>query len=156
MEITDFVTERGRGLVRTAYLLTGDLAAAEDLVQTALARCVPRWADIEHPVSYVRRAVVNAYLDSRRHGATDVGLDDLDHLPGVEAADLGTRDALWRCVQLLSPRERAVVVLRYYEDLDDAEIAVVLSVKQPTVRATVSRALARLRADHLHLLQDLP
>lgn len=161
MDVTRFVSERGRSLVQTAYLLCGDLELAEDLVQGALISCLPRWDSIEHHSSYVRRAVLNAYLDSRRRAGPGVRLDPavLDELPsqawGPER-DVECRDTIWRVVKSLSPRERSVVVLRFYEDLDDHEIADLLSLKPSSVRATVTRALTRIRNEQLHLLQDQP
>lgn len=161
MDVTRFVSERGRSLVQTAYLLCGDHEFAEDLVQGALMSCLPRWDKIEHPTTYVRRAVVNAYLDSRRRAGPGVQVDAsvLDGLPSQAwspEGDVERRDTIWRVVQSLSPRERSVVVLRFYEDLDDKEIADLLSLRPPTVRATVSRALARIRSEQLHFLQDQP
>lgn len=159
MEIEEFVALRGRSLVQTAFLLTGDLGEAEDLVQTALTRCLGRWERIEHPYTYVKRAVVTSYLDGRRrtdrdalHRATE--LVEQDHPVSVPTDSVETADALWRALDDLSPRERAVVVLRFYEDLDDAEIARELGVRSSTVRATVSRALSRLRRLHDHDLRE--
>jgi RNA polymerase sigma-70 factor (sigma-E family) len=148
-----FVAARGPALVRFAVLLTGDDHRAEDLVQEALAKAYLRWSRIrraDDPEVYVRRLILNGSRSWwRRRTNREVPVerapdaaapDDL----GGQAAD---RDELWRLVAALPLRQRAVVVLRYYEDLDDAAIAQVLECSQATVRTHAMRALARLRND---------
>jgi RNA polymerase sigma factor (sigma-70 family) len=155
-DVSDFVRERGQALTRTAYLLCGDLASAEDLVHAALTAALPRWNRIEHHYSYVRRSILHGYLDTKRRNPPS-SLDDVSGqlLDGAGSTlDLETRDALWRCVVGLPARERAVLVLGYYEDLDDSEISAVLGIRESSVRSHKSRALARIRRTHLHLLGD--
>lgn len=151
----DFVATRSTRLLRTAYLLTHDRALAEDLVQTSLAKAWFAWARIEgQPDAYVRRVMVNTYsswwrrrwngeeataelpergVGSGHRPADDVGVDD--------------RTDLWRALARLPRRQRAVVVLRFYEDLSEAETAEVMQCSVGTVKSQASRALAKLRID---------
>jgi RNA polymerase sigma-70 factor (sigma-E family) len=146
-----YVTARTEGLLRYAFVLTGDSHLAEDIVQEALLKLSWRWGSViglEHPDAYVRRTVTNAFLSSRRRRrVTEVSMPSTD-LPqrqgGTEVSV--ERQALWERVLDLPARERAAVVLRYYEDLDDTEIAQVMSCAPATVRSHISHALARLRA----------
>lgn len=160
MEFSAFVSSRGRSLVQSAYLLTNDLTEAEDLVQVALMRVLARWEDVEHPVAYTQRTLVRLFLDSTRRERRDpmsnaIVLDEGLSISEDSAVDrIGLSDALWHGVAGLPPRERAVVVLRYYEDLDDCEIASILRVRPSSVRASASRAVARLRRTHLSELQE--
>lgn len=142
---------------RVALGVTRDAAAAEDACQAAFARVYASWARIsrvDHPEAYVRRMVINEVLGQhrrpwRRHERTqaDPTADprptngDLDALGQVVTG----RDALWGAVAVLPPRQRAVVVLRYYEDLSETEIASVLGCSAGTVKSQASRALATLR-----------
>ncbi|MFF5233872.1 SigE family RNA polymerase sigma factor [Dactylosporangium sp. NPDC000521] len=146
-----FVATRGVGLVRFAVLLTGDDHRAEDLVQEALAKAYLRWEGIrrvDDPEVYVRRLILNGSRSWwRRRANREV---PVERAPDVAAAgDVGgeaaDRDELWRLVAALPFKQRAVVVLRYYEDLDDAAIARVLECSQTTVRTHAMRALNRLR-----------
>jgi RNA polymerase sigma-70 factor (sigma-E family) len=142
----EFVVARQAALLRTAYLLTGHAQDAEDLVQTTLVKVVPHWRRIrDDPDAYVRRALVNENVSRWRRRrwreqATDV-------LPEVLADDpdraelLAVRDAL----RMLAPRQRAVLVLRYYEGLSEAEIAASLNIAPGTVKSQARDGLARLR-----------
>jgi RNA polymerase sigma-70 factor (sigma-E family) len=148
-EFAAYVAARQRALLRTAWLLTGDWAAAEDLVQTALLKAWRRWGSIAgSPDAYVRKVIVTTYLSWRRrkwHGETPTGT--LPETPGLDdyrAADL--RDALARLLPSLPPGQRAVLVLRHYEDLTEAQTARVLGCSVGTVKSQNARALARLRA----------
>jgi RNA polymerase sigma-70 factor (sigma-E family) len=142
-----WVAARTAALMRTAYLLTGDWQRAEDLLQTALMRCYPRWERIDDPEAYVRRTLVVTYAGWRRRRWTGEVPGPLPERPDVTdahaAADART-DAL-RLLASLPPRQRAVVVLRYYEGLSESEIAAVLGVSTGTVKSQAARALARLR-----------
>lgn len=147
----DFVDERFDALLRFAYLVTGSQHAAEDALQTALTRALERWrhvAGARHPDAYVRRMIVNAHVSAwRRTGARELLSDDLRGDPAGDATDrVAERDALWRRCLALPPRQRAAVVLRYYEDLEYAEVADVLGVTEATARSHVHRALSALRA----------
>jgi RNA polymerase sigma-70 factor (sigma-E family) len=144
-----FVLARSRGLLRTAYLLTQDVALAEDLVQTALAKAWFAWARIEggDPEPYVRRILVNTYSSWwRRRWNGEQPRADLPEAPaGAEAGE--ERTDVWRALQRLPRRQRAVVVLRYYEDLTEVETARVLGCSTGTVNSQTSKAFAKLRLD---------
>jgi len=148
----DYVRERGPGLLRFAGVLSGDRGTAEDVVQEVLARAARRSdgiSPLDAPDAYVRRMVVNEYLSWRRKWSrvvpTAVVLEDF---AGADFADAhAERDALARRLDALSPRQRAVLVLRFYEDLPDRQIAEVLGCPVGTVRSHVSRALTALRVD---------
>jgi RNA polymerase sigma-70 factor (sigma-E family) len=150
-----YVALRQHALLRTAVLLTGDVHTAEDLLQTALSRLYLSWHRVhreEAMDAYVRRIMVNQHTSwwrrAWRHRETAV--DPVDLVPpqrgGTElAAEVVERAALWRVVQLLPPRQRAAVVLRFYEDLSEAQTAEVLGCSVGTVKASTSRALPKLR-----------
>ncbi|ROO50758.1 RNA polymerase sigma-70 factor (sigma-E family) [Micromonospora sp. Llam0] len=164
MTFEDYVAARGPALVRLARLLTGDRHRAEDLTQEVLGRAYVRWRSIsrtDRPDIYIRRMLVNANTSwwrrrsSRETPATaeliNTALDRSavhrpGHDPGTAAAE---HDAMWRLVSGLPERQRAVLVLRYYEDLDDASIAEILDCSAATVRTHAMRALAKLRTRHL-------
>ena len=145
-----YVAARYASLTRTAYLLTGHHHDAEDLVQSALLKAVAVWKRIEDsPDAYVRRIMVNDNVSRwRRHRGREVVVQSVpEHAPVGTATDapdevLMLRDALAR----LAPRQRAVIVLRYYEDLTERETADVLGIAVGTVKSQARDALARLRA----------
>jgi RNA polymerase sigma-70 factor (sigma-E family) len=151
-EFRDFVAARRPTLLRAAMLLTADRADAEDLLQSALAKTYLAWGRINDRSAldgYVRRAMVNINISWwRRKKLEEYPTDELPDLP---VADHTTRselhDALGRLLGRLPERQRAAVVLRYYEDLSETEIAETLGVSVGTVKSTVSRAMAKLRAD---------
>lgn len=152
-EFTAFVIGASGRLLRAADLLTGDRSRAEDLVQHALARAYVRWPAIRtgNPEAYVRRALLNHYLDWwRRVRPRERPLpDDLDRT-GPTAADpavgVAERDRVHRALAVLTRRERAVLVLRYWCDLSETQIAEELRMAPGTVKSTANRALTRLRA----------
>jgi len=148
-----FVETRQRALQRTAWLLTGDWALAEDLVQTALARSWPRWERIrrrDDPEVYVRRAMVNTWLSWRRRrwwGEQPWRTVPDGPAAGDLAAEAAARAAVRGALAGLSDRQRAVLVLRVFDDLSEAQVAQVLGCAVGTVKSTMARALARLRVD---------
>lgn len=147
-----FVVGRSPALLRTAYLLTGNRADAEDLLQTTLAKTYLSWQrirDREALDGYVRRVMVNAQTSVWRRHRPEASYDVVPDLsPGRDAhADADLHDALWTAMASLPRKQRAAVVLRYYEDLSEAETARVLGVSVGTVKSSTSRALASLRAD---------
>ncbi len=151
MEFSEYVAARGRSLERFAYVLTGDAHLAQDLVQTALLKAYRRWrwvARAEHPDAYVRRIVTRSYLDwRRRRSSAEAPVGAVPDRPAPDPAEgVAERDLLRRALGTLSPRQRAVLVLRHYEGLDDAAIAVLLRCGEGSVRTHASRGLARLRA----------
>lgn len=157
-EFREYVTARGRALLRTAYLLTGNLADAEDLVQAALAKTYLAWDRIEDRGAldgYVRRAMVNTHISWwRRRRVQEFPTDELpDQAVADHAGDSDLSETLRRAIDRLPHRMRAAVVLRYYEDMTEAEVAERLGVSLGTVKSTVSRAVAKLRID-AELLAD--
>jgi RNA polymerase sigma-70 factor (sigma-E family) len=148
----DYVTARSRSLLRTAYLLTGNRADAEDLVQAVLAKTYQAWDRIEDRGSldgYVRRAMVNTHISWWRRRRLEEYPTDV--IPDQAVADHSVAsdltDTLRRAIDRLPRQMRTAVVLRYFEDMTEAEIASVLGVSLGTVKSTVSRAVARLRID---------
>jgi RNA polymerase sigma-70 factor (sigma-E family) len=147
-----FVASRQRRLQRTAWLLTGDWSAAQDLVQTALARTWRHWErvrTVKDPDAYVRRVLVNSFASSlRRRWRAEVPTRDLPERPGGDlAAEVALRVTIQSALSHLTKRQRAVVVLRYVEDLSEAQVADVLGCAVGTVKSTGNKALTRLRAD---------
>jgi RNA polymerase sigma-70 factor (sigma-E family) len=146
----EFVATRSRALLRTAYLLTGDHGLAEDLLQTALAKCWFAWGRIDGPPEpYVRRVLATTYATWwRRRWRGERPTDALpDRGDPAATAPVDDRDALWRALGALPRRQRAVVVLRYYEDLSEAETAAALGISTGTVKSQAAKALAALRRD---------
>jgi RNA polymerase sigma-70 factor (sigma-E family) len=138
-------------LFRTTYAVAGDAASAEDALQAAYAKAFASWRRVraaDHPEAYVRRMAVNEVLGTRRRPAfRRERYVDAEPAPSPSPEpSLVDRDAVWRAVSSLPPRQRAVVVLRYYEDLSEAEIAEVLGCSRGTVKSQAFDALARLRA----------
>jgi RNA polymerase sigma-70 factor (sigma-E family) len=147
-----YVAARSPALLRTAYLLTGSRPDAEDLLQTALAKTYLAWDRIrerEAVDGYVRKVMVNTQTSFwRRRRVAEVVTGELPERAGRDAhAEADLHDALWSALATLPRRQRAMVVLRYYEDLPEAEVARVLGVSVGTVKSTTSRALAKLRDD---------
>lgn len=145
-----FVQAHWGVLVRTGYLLTGDRGAAEDLVQTALEKTHRRWSRVERvddPAVYVRRAMVNTATSWRRRlRPREVPLGpDAARSSDEPHQNVDDRDELWRALATLPPRTRAVLVLRYFEDLTEAQIAAVLGCSPGSVKSQASRGLERLR-----------
>lgn len=148
----DYVRTRSRALLRTAYLLTGNVADAEDLVQSALAKTYLAWDRIEDRGAldgYVRRALVNTHISWwRRRRLEEFPTDEIPEQAVVEhSAGSDMQEALRRAIDRLPQRMRAAVMLRFYDDMTEAEVAEVLGISLGTVKSTVSRAVAKLRID---------
>jgi len=152
VEFERFVALSGRSLLRTAWLLTGDRGHAQDIVQTALERTARRWSRLDGaPEAYARVCVINLATDRwrrRRSRVAEAPLQDLGeragvHLDNVAPAEL--RGDLLAALRQLPRRQRAVLVLRYFADLDEADTARTLGVSVGTVKSSASRGLARLR-----------
>jgi len=148
----EYVTSRSGSLLRMAYLLTRNLADAEDLVQAALAKTYQAWDRIEDRNAldgYVHRAMVNTHISWwRRRRVDEYPTDEIpDRAVADHAGDSELSDALSRALDRLPSRMRAAVVLRYFEDMSEAEVAEVLGISLGTVKSTVSRAVAKLRID---------
>lgn len=142
----DFVHARGPALARTAYLLTGDHHHAEDLLQSALMQAARHWERIEtSPEAYVRRSLVNANISrwrKRRVAESPLGSYDT---PRADA-DVTVRLTLEQALRRLTPRQRTVLVLRYFEDLTEAQAAATLGISAGAVKSMTRQALRRLRA----------
>ncbi|WP_331769979.1 SigE family RNA polymerase sigma factor (plasmid) [Embleya sp. NBC_00888] len=150
-EFKEFVLGARTRLLRTAYLLTGDHHRAEDLVQTALIRVYRRWRRIDRGMgaeAYTRRVVVNLHNSWwRRKSSREQSRAELPEGAVRNAhALVELHTDMWAALATLSPRTRAVLVLRYYEDLSEAEVARILGTPIGTVKSQHSRGLARLRA----------
>ncbi len=148
-EFAEFVAGALPGLLRFGHVLTGNAEAAEDLVQTALGRSLRAWRlrRIDDPRAYVRKVMVNSYASwYRRHPGRERALAEPAALSVTDdhASRVDDRDAVWRALQLLPPGQRAVIVLRYYEDLTETEIAAVMGTSAGTVKSQAARGLRRL------------
>lgn len=150
-EFAAYMAARQPSLLRTAYLLTGDRHSAEDLVQTSLAKLYLSWDKVQKRElvdGYVRRIMVNenSSLWRRAWKRREVSTDTVpDGHAVTDRHDHGERSALWDFVQTLPRKQRAVIVLRYYEELSEAEVAEILGISVGTVKSQASRALASMR-----------
>jgi RNA polymerase sigma-70 factor (sigma-E family) len=145
-----FVVARTPALTRSGYLLTGDWGLAQDLVQTALAKSWFAWPRIDgDPEPYVRKVMLNTYASWwKRRWKGEQASGELPERAAPDATSASDdRDALWRALRRLPRRQRAVLVLRYFEDRSEAEIAALLGCTAGTVKSQAARALAKLRAD---------
>jgi RNA polymerase sigma-70 factor (sigma-E family) len=147
-----FVREHTPALLRTAYLLTGNANAAEELVQDTLVRLYPKWhlvEDADLPLAYVRRALANAFVNQQRRAARrELSYADLPERADQRDAfgQVVDRDEIWVRLATLPERQRAALVLRYFEGLSDDDTADALGCRVGTVRSLISRGLASLRA----------
>ena len=147
-EFEEFVRGRSTALLRTAFLLTGNRSAAEDLLQGVLERVYRRWPSIsDSPEAYVRRALANAATNRwRRRSPIEVSLTVAhDRAGGDQPAIVDLRDQLARALMALPVRQRAVLVLRYFDDLTEAQTAEALGCSVGSVKSQASRGLGRLR-----------
>jgi len=156
-EFDDFVRARSSALLRTAFLLTGDRGDAEDLLQEVLGRMYAKWGSIRiSPEAYARKALVhrsiNGWRRSRhmKYGPMPADLPS----PGDPVAELAARDEIERVLMILPARQRAVLVLRYLDDLSEVDTAAALGCSPGTVKSHSARGLARLRG--LLNLTDIP
>jgi RNA polymerase sigma-70 factor (sigma-E family) len=148
-----FVRANSGSLFKTAYLLTGNADRAEELLQDTLARLYPRWDRVQAadtPLAYVRRCVANAFVNSRRRRSThDVSLHCLPDLPDEAnlAERVADRGLLWQLLGSLPDRQRAALVMRYFHDQPDAQIAAAIGCRSATVRSLISRGITTMRAE---------
>jgi RNA polymerase sigma-70 factor (sigma-E family) len=148
----DFVRDHTAALLRTAYLLTGNGPAAEELVQDTLVRLYPKWDRVQAadaPLAYVRRALANGFINEQRRAARreypyEAVPERRDEHNVV--AQLDDRDEIWAGLRTLPDRQRAALVLRFFEDLSDEDAAAALGCRVGTVRSLISRGLTALRA----------
>ncbi|SNT00349.1 RNA polymerase sigma-70 factor, sigma-E family [Asanoa hainanensis] len=151
-EFVEFAQAASARLVHAAYLMTGDHHRAEDAAQTALVRTYASWSRIREgdAYGYARSVLVNHLVDGWRRPIREYPTEDLpDQGRGDVAEEVTTRRWLVTVLGALSPRERAIVVLRYYFDLAEAKVADELGVSLGTVKSTSSRALEKLRAANI-------
>jgi RNA polymerase sigma-70 factor (sigma-E family) len=147
-DFEEFVRGRSTALLRTAYLLTGNRSAAEDLLQSVLERVYRRWPSIsDSPDAYVRRALANAATSLwRRKAPVEITLTISHDRAGDDQPGLvDLRDQLARGLMSLPVRQRAILVLRYFDDLSEAQTAEALGCSVGTVKSQTSRGLTRLR-----------
>ena len=150
LSVEEFIDQNSRLLLRSAWLLTGNWASAEDLVQTSLLQSWLHWDEIkaDTPDFYVRRVLMNTFLSGQRRRWTrerpTAGLPDRPGTDELTSSEL--RVVIWRALSGLPARQRAVVVLRYFNDLSEAQTAQALGCSVGTVKSQTSRALARLRS----------
>ena len=152
-DFNEFVAVSAEPLLRTAHLITWDIGEAEDLVQECLFKLARRWPRVrrmEQPLAYARRILINLAVDDAKSRARR--RTELDSSPAAiegPARDLlgglETRDELLAALELLTTRQRAVLVLRYFNDLTETQVAEVLGCSTGTVKSNASRGLARLR-----------
>jgi RNA polymerase sigma-70 factor (sigma-E family) len=150
-EYREFVAARSRELLRFAWMLTYDAGRAEDLLQTSFARLWPHWSRVcrdGDPAAYVRKVMVNtATAWWARRWRAEVPTADVPEVATIDRLDVvDDRDALQRALMALPRRQRAVVVLRYYQGLSEAETADTLGCSVGTVKSQAARALTKLRA----------
>jgi len=152
VEFSAFVRAHSTVLLRSAYLLTGELAAAEDLVQDTFLRLFPQWSRVaaaDVPLAYVRRSMTNNFINGKRrrsgHELLFADPPERGYHPDL-AGPLSDRELVRGLLADLPPKQRAVLVLRFYDDLSDAQIAADLGCRQGTVRSIISRSLGALRA----------
>ncbi|SIQ13763.1 SigE family RNA polymerase sigma factor [Micromonospora avicenniae] len=147
----EFVATRSPRLQRTAYLLTHDWAQAEDLLQMALVRAWGAWGRIDgDPEPYVRKVLVNVYASwwRRRWRHVEQPMSQLPEPPTVDhISRVDRRDEVWQALGRLPRRQRAVLVLRYFEDMTEAQIADAMSISVGTVKSQAKKALEKLRLD---------
>jgi RNA polymerase sigma-70 factor (sigma-E family) len=156
--LAGFAGMHGLTLTKFAYVLCGDRGVAEDLVQDTYLSLYRRYGDalpLEAPVAYARRAIVNAFVSrGRRRSSHELATAELPER-AVEMTTHDEQDAMWRTLATLPDRQRTVLVLRYYVDLPDEQIAAVIGASPGTVRSLASRAFATLR-DHPSLNPTSP
>lgn len=149
-QFTEFVEEHSTKLLRYCHLLTGNAVDADDLLQASLLKTYLSWAritDLAAAPGYCKQVITRTHISNwrkvgRRELPTETGLDR-----SVHDADGAERDAMWRALQTLGERQRTVVVLRFYEDLTEADIAAWMGTSVGTVKSQLSRGLAHLRAE---------
>ena len=151
-DVDTFVREHGAALARTAFLLTGDHQLAEDLVQTALAKVAVRWDRVTakgHPGAYVRQTMVRTAIGwRRRRWRGELPSGDVPEQHAIdEHLAVDRRDRLRRALLTLPPRQRVAVVLRFYEDRTEADVAELMGCSVGTVKSQTARALDRLRTE---------
>lgn len=149
--VAELSRRHGLELLRFAYLLCGDRYRAEDLLQDVLLSMHRRFGDalpLDNPIGYARRALANANVSWARRGTQRELLTDvLPEAASDDRRDAAERDVLWQALRRLPVKHRTVLVMRFYADASDADIAAALGCRRGTVRSLASRGLAALRTD---------
>ena len=147
-----FVATNADGLLRTAHLITADQTEAEDLVQECLMKIATRWSrigEMEQPLAYTRRILVRMAIrdaKARQRRKTELDAKTADDQTHPDTAELfGARDELFAALRKLTPRQRAILVLRYFHDLSEEQVAQTLGCSTGTIKNTTSRSLTHLR-----------
>jgi RNA polymerase sigma-70 factor (sigma-E family) len=166
LSFDEFVAAHGLALRRLAFLLCGDIHRSEDLTQSALATVFRKWARVQrmnHPAAYARQVLVREYASwRRRRPATELVVEDAASAAGVNplvadhADDVAAADAVWQALATLPRQQRAVLVLRFYLDLDDQAISEVLKCSASTVRSNAVRGLRTLRENGSMDSEEVP
>ena len=149
-DVASFVAARWQGLVRYGFMMTGDRAAGEDLVQEALLRCLPSWGRLDPPgvEAYVRKVMARLAWKARRHPLRMSSSSGQAEPTTADIAETSSEQSdLRQALRALPPQQRVVLVLRYWQDLSEAEIAELLGCRQGTVKSRASRAYAQLRQE---------
>lgn len=153
-DFTEFVQSSLPGLLRYGHALTGNPHDAADLVQSVLEKIGSRWTSVQRktgdPLAYVRRSMANAHISRWRRLRRESLVAEIPEPVSVSAPDPFEHEPLWQALRELPPRQRAVIVLRYYEGLSESEIASSLGVSQGTVKSQASKALGSLRGKLRH------
>jgi RNA polymerase sigma-70 factor (sigma-E family) len=148
-DFAEFVRQALPGLLRYGHVLTGNPHDAADLVQTVLEKVGSRWASVVRntgdPVAYTRKAMANSHISRWRRSRRESLLAEIPDVRVVVDTDPFDNEPLWAALRGLPPRQRTVVVLRYYDGLSEAEIATALGVSRGTVKSQASKAMATLR-----------
>lgn len=152
-EFTAFMREATPSLGRTAWILTGNQAAAADLVQEALARTYAAWPRVRRKdaLAYTRRILINTNISTWRKTGMETVTEPPEQITASHETSVADRDQIVRLLAALPGRQRAVLALRYFEDLSEAEIASLLDIPAGTVKSAASRGLETLR---YHLSQS--
>jgi RNA polymerase sigma-70 factor (sigma-E family) len=149
----EYVRSRSQALLRAAQAITGNRADAEDLLQATLVKAYQSWDRIDDPAAldaYMRRVMVNTHISGwRRRRVDEYPTDELPDSPTGEDAtgDSDLHDVVQRAIDRLPRQMRAAVMLRYYDDMTEPEVAAALGISVGTVKSTVARAVAKLRKD---------
>jgi RNA polymerase sigma-70 factor (sigma-E family) len=148
-DFAEFVRQALPGLLRYGHMLTGNPHDAADLVQSVLEQVGARWQKVARkagdPVAYTRRAMANAHVSRWRRKRRESLLAEVPDTPAEPHGDPFDNEPLWAALRALPPRQRAVLVLRYYEEKTEAEIADILGINRGTVKSQTSKAMAALR-----------
>lgn len=148
-DFAEFVRGAMPGLLRYGHALTGNPHDAADLVQAVLEKVGSRWSSVQRktgdPLAYVRRAMANTQVSMWRRRRRESLVSELPDIPDAQRPDSLENEPLWQALRELPPKQRAVIALRYYEQLTEAEVAMTLGISKGTVKSQTSKAMDTLR-----------